>query len=117
MNTLKALWANALLWLIRPALEEQQRRDDAYEEAFMELLEEKVHKPHREQMFLEMQAAHEERQAFEARHAARKAARAARAAESDLRHDPLISWADRTNCLARDGVRMTNPESPPTANC
>ena len=84
MSTLKALWANALLWLIRPALEEQQRRDDAYEEALMELLEEKVHKPHRERQFLEMQAAHEarvrERQAFEARHAAQKAARAARAA-------------------------------------
>ena len=26
MNTLKALWANALLWLIRPALEELDRR-------------------------------------------------------------------------------------------
>ncbi len=26
MNTLKALWANALLWLIRPALEERDRR-------------------------------------------------------------------------------------------
>ncbi len=85
MNTLKALWANALLWLIRPALEEQQRREEADEEALMELLEEKVHKPHRERQFLEMQAAHEarvrERQAFEARHhAAQKAARAARAA-------------------------------------
>jgi hypothetical protein len=84
MSTLKALWANALLWLIRPALEEQQRREDAYDEALMELLEEKVHKPHRERQFLEMQAAHEERvreqQAFEARHAARRAAFAARSA-------------------------------------
>lgn len=83
-TTLKALWANALLWLIRPALEEQQRRDEAYEEELMELLEETVHKPHRERLFLEMQAAQEERvreqQAFEARHAARKAASAARSA-------------------------------------